>query len=461
MIIKVCSSVRRRGASSTLACVDDYWRSPQALERKRIYRWLETVRAALDDEPRQKGRAGKRQARPFRAAVREALVHRPQWPRPRAALAVDFHFHATDRQPPALWRLPKNYLDLLGETSASAGDLGPLLYRDDAQVKLLYASLTTARTPDSRGSIYLKARTRASAVNDLELAAELLDHEDDLEDNTSWAEADPWDDLEHEDESQYLPADLAEWLQVHDKFRYQAMLFGSNDRLLRSVFFRNARWLLTGANADVERLHWLGLAGHPVAEEVINRIAETNAHDQKLLWSTIGIELPPLPLQRGDGAQFDEGVRQAFRNFVEERPDLQPLLVPLRVTVLVVPPLRPKRKSRKGRNSDVKDLDNILIKVLTALEEQLKPNAEPWLLLPDVSVEGSEPDPDLAERKARYRSYTGSHTWAYQVLELHREPGDPDQGSLVVVPGLGWNRKSIWAEAEDFVERRLQKLMDE
>jgi hypothetical protein len=81
MIIKVCSSVRRRGASSTLACVDDYWRSPQALERKRIYRWLETVRAALDDEPRQKGRAGKRQARPFRAAVREALVHRPQWPR--------------------------------------------------------------------------------------------------------------------------------------------------------------------------------------------------------------------------------------------------------------------------------------------------------------------------------------------------------------------------------------------
>jgi hypothetical protein len=164
----------------------------------------------------------------------------------------------------------------------------------------------------------------------------------------------------------------------------------------------------------------------------------------------IHIDLPPLPTQAGEGVAFDQRVRTALQKFVQDRPDLQPLLVPLRVTVLVTPPKR----------AGAKDLDNILIEVLATLEVELKPHAEPWLLLPEVAVEGAEPDPELADRKARYRSYTGSHTWAYQVLELHRRPTDPDSGSLVVMPGLGWNRKSIWAEAEHFVEARLQKILD-
>jgi hypothetical protein len=428
--------------------VNDYWGSYEATERKRIYRWLETVRASLEDEPRQKGRAGRRQAPAFRGAVREALVHRPQWPRPHAALAVDFHFHATEPQPPSLWRLPKNYLDLLGATSAPANDPGAVLYRDDAQVKLLYASLATSRTPASAGSIYLEARTRTSAINDMELAGELLDDGSDLEDNTTWAEADPNQDVD--EPARLLPADLEAWLHAEGKSRYQAMQFGANDRLLRSVFFRNARWLLTGVHADANRLARLGRTEPSAVEEIMRMIREASTADRDLLSLAIHIDLPPLPTQAGEGVAFDQRVRTALQKFVQDRPDLQPLLVPLRVTVLVTPPKR----------AGAKDLDNILIEVLATLEVELKPHAEPWLLLPEVAVEGAEPDPELADRKARYRSYTGSHTWAYQVLELHRRPTDPDSGSLVVMPGLGWNRKSIWAEAEHFVEARLQKILD-
>lgn len=419
------------------------------MERKRVQRWLETVRVIMEDEPRQKGRAGRRQAPLFRAAVREALVHRPQWPRPRAALAVDLHFHATVAQAPSLWRLPKNYLDLLGATSALANDPGAVLYRDDAQVKLLYASLAATRTPGSPGSIYLEARTRSSAMNDMELAGELLDDGSDLEENTSWTEVDPDQDVE--EPGQLLPADLEAWLHADGKSRYQAMHFGANDRLLRSVFFRNARWLLTGVNADVDRLNRLGRAAPSAVEEIIRTIREASTVDRDLLSLAIRIELPPLPIQAGEGVAFDQRVRAALQKFVQDRPDLQPLLVPLRVTVLVTPPKR----------TGGKDLDNILIEVLTTLEAELKPHAEPWLQLPKVAVEGAEPDPELAERKARYRSYTGSHTWAYQVIELHRGPTDPDSGSLVVLPGLGWNRKSIWAEAEDFVEKRLRDILGE
>jgi Holliday junction resolvase RusA-like endonuclease len=74
------------------------------------------------------------------------------------------------------------------------------------------------------------------------------------------------------------------------------------------------------------------------------------------------VELPPLPLQKGGGAVFESAVREAFRAFVNARPDLQPLVVPLRITVLVVPPA-----DRTGR---AKDLDNILVSVLTALEAE-------------------------------------------------------------------------------------------
>ncbi|MDX6362753.1 MAG: hypothetical protein QOC85_1763 [Streptomyces sp.] len=407
------------------------------MERKRLARWLETVRVIFDGEPHQKSQAGRRQAVPFRNAVREELVHRPRWPRPRAALAVDFTFHTSARQPPSLWRLPKNYLDLLGETSAPPQDPGPVIYQDDSQVKLLYASLMHS-DGGGDGRIYLEARTRASAIEDMQLAGELLEGDHELFD-TTWAEADPTEFLEA-DVEQYLSADLAERMKFHDKAQYQAMLLGSNDRLLRAVFFQAARWLLTGRDADAVRAERLAAAG-AAGGGLVDGIARTNADNRDLLWSTIRMELPPLPLRQGGGAVFEEAVRQAIRNFVEERPDLQPLIIPLRVTVLVVPP-----KHRAGR---VKDLDNILITVLTALEEEIKPDAAPWSLAPPLVGDGAESEPR--------RRVPGSQTWAYQVLELHRGPYDPGQGSLTVVPGLGWNRKSIWAEAADFVKQALER----
>lgn len=294
----------------------------------------------------------------------------------------------------------------------------------------------------------------------MELAGKLLDDPVELENQTGWAEADPLDVLDHDSESELWQEDLAEWLRMHDKSRYQAILLGSNDRLLRAVFFRHARWLLTGTDADVERLTRMGLSGKPAVGEILNSLVEANAEARKLLWSTIRIELPSLPLQHGDGGVFGDRMRQALRQFVGDRPDLQPLLVPLRVTVLVVPPERPPGRGRTGKHLGGKDLDNVLIKVLTVLEQELQPHPEPWLLLPEIEVEGTESNHRGAERALRHRSLTGSKTWAYQVFELHRQPSDPPQGSLVVVPGLGWNRRSIWEEAEDFVGQRLRKLLD-
>jgi hypothetical protein len=274
--------------------------------------------------------------------------------------------------------------------------------------------------------------------------------------------------LDREDENQYLPADLIEWLRFHEKSKYQAMLLGSNDRLVRSVFCQAARWLLTGHDSDIRRLQRRGGESSAV-ENLVNGIAQNNADDRKLLWSTIRVELPPLPQQHGDGARFDEEVRKAFHDFVDTHPLLQPPITPLRVTVLVVPP--------KRRGGGIKDLDNILMRILKIMEDELKPHPAPWLLCPPVSIQGGrhsyrdfadpwvsidEPGgPRPGHQSARRNENTGSGTWAYQVLELHRRPMDSDEGALVVIPGLGWNRRSVWSEAERYVERRLKKLVDE
>jgi len=220
--------------------VEGYWASAEAIERQRFDRWLRTVRAIVDQEPRQKGRAGRRESQPFRAAVREAITLTPDWPKPRATLALELAFHATARQPPSLWRLPKHYLDLLGAASAPTADPRPVLYSDDQQVKLLFATLSRRDKPGEAGRIALEARTRASAIADMQLAGELIEHDADLEGDTRWAEADPEDDIDQHDENRHLPEDLAERFQFHDKARYQAMLLSSNDRLVRDVFFHAA-----------------------------------------------------------------------------------------------------------------------------------------------------------------------------------------------------------------------------
>jgi hypothetical protein len=110
--------------------------------------------------------------------------------------------------------------------------------------------------------------------------------------------------------------------------------------------------------------------------------------------------------------------------------------------------------------SSSKDLDNILIAVLKVVEEELKPHAEPWSLAPHIDGSGVDPTPRDAAL-SRVRTISSSNTWAYQVLELHRVTDEPGEGSVTLIPGLGWNGDSLWDEAEQIVDRHLEELCDE
>jgi hypothetical protein len=454
----------RGGRTSTTR----YWNTRRAQERAFWLRDLGTARAIIPHEPRRKGSRGQQEAASFQSDARAQLQIWSSWPRPRAALAVDLMFHTTERQPPKLWHLPKHYLDLLGESDPSTG-VAPLLYRDDRQVKMLYASVDhgwNASAP-KEGAILIDARTRTNALHVMDLADQLAQREGSpplgrREDLPYDPYGEEWG-LAEEDlrtasalerrgdvESQYI----AEVMRHRVRLHRQAGLLDSNDEWLTRVFLGNARRLVTGNDgrdrANQEAATRLGFEPVITPEDQIT-------FARHLLTGLYPIELPPLPNVHGEGSAFRKRVDQICDQYVVAHPGLFPLVVPLQVTVLVVPP------DRHHRNSA--DLDNILIKILAAVDEHMKPPISPWFLGP-LPPEGLLIDDQSArtfqqQGRDRARSLGRTSLWAYQIIELARTRQDAAAGQVLLILGHGMNRDSLWSRAFRYVEHWFDATHDD
>jgi hypothetical protein len=109
----------------------------------------------------------------------------------RGPVALDLHFRAAQRNPPSIHRVVKHTLDLLGP--ALPGIKRPrrrsVLYRDDRQVKFLYADLDqewSHKDSDgtSTGGLFIVARRASDVAADLCIAARLHRHCWEDEDDT-------------------------------------------------------------------------------------------------------------------------------------------------------------------------------------------------------------------------------------------------------------------------------------
>jgi hypothetical protein len=380
-------------------------------------------------------------------------------------LAVDLAFDTSERQPPQLWHLPKNYLDLLGSTGAPPSDPGALLYRDDRQVKLLFASVHHGweRAGRRAPSILISARTRTDALYVMDLASRLAERRGSP--RLGWQD-DPFaDDLDTSRED-LRTADVlwrrgdvesrhvAEVMRHHVRRRGQEALLSGNDDWLTTAVVGNARRLLIGVDPrDVEAVkaaRVLGLEGG-ITPEVQATFA------RRMLTGLNGIALPPLPTARGQGASFKTEVDRICAEYVADRPGLFPLVVPLRVTVLVVPPDRDRRSAA--------DLDNVLIRVLGAVDAHMKPPISPWLLgplpPPGLVIAGRDARDWKTEGLERAKSLGSTSVWAYQILELARLPTDPPGGQVMLVLGNGMNHDSLWGQAANYVREQFERDEDE
>lgn len=385
-------------------------------------------------EPASKGPRGKRLAPAFQRQVMDQMDQYRRYPM-RGPVALDLHFRAGQPNPPGIHRAVKHILDLLGP--ALPGTERPrrrsVLYRDDRQVKFLYADLDQERwhqVGDAAGGLFMIARRAGDAAADLCMAARLhqgrRDGEDD-ENSPFWSPG-----LPEGPELRWPPgpgpARTEKYLADSSRFHHvtemqEALLARSDARLIPSL---------------ASYLDDLGIGGqHPHLASILD---ESRAANRGVLLSgMLTIPLPSLPRVTGQADDFVKMIRASLEEFRVRWPVLQPLLVPITLTFLVVPP-------EQG-----KDLDNIALNALPAAHDILRPHISPHLLAP---VYGDEDRAWRDNALARLKSVNGRSVRAFQVIELPRSPQDPPEGILRLALGLHAHR-SWWHRASDYVRAAI------
>jgi hypothetical protein len=301
-------------------------------------------------EPASKGPTGRRMAPEFQRQVMDRMEEYGRYPM-TGPVALDLHFRAAQRNPPVIYRAVKHTLDLLGATvpGAERPRRRSVLYRDDRQVKFLYADLDqewsrTGGGSESKGDLWMIARRARDVAADLSMAARLhethLDEHD--EESPFWEpdtpeNPDPGWPLEPAPGRTPVEQYLADVLRFHHVTDVQDALLARTDATLI--------WAL-GSYLD-------NLSGGGQPAELASILAKSRATIRNLLLSEpLTLPLPSLPRATGQSAEFTRMIRASLEEFRERVPLFQPLLVPVTLTFLVIPP-------EQG-----KDLDNIALTVL-------------------------------------------------------------------------------------------------
>ena len=431
-----------------------YWDTWPGRSGRFRYRALRTRYLRLAGEPLQKKSPREKPQRncDFASGV-EQLAEVSQGVL-RGPVSLDLDFNSTSSQPPGVEKLAKRCLDVLGAPGTAGGMPGRLhlLYRDDVQVALLYARLyeLPPGTPTSDGHTDVTARPLRDVVDDLELAGNLR-HALPLQDDDSsspffqpnvpdpdWEPTFDLDLAENPDQAQRRRS-LNAWLHLKDQAEVQEALLAVTDSQIASLLCLAPKRLLpweTVAPADD------GL--HARFEDLDDQQSDNRT---LILSSPIVIPLPSLPGARGERDGFLPRIRKQLLRWQARWPILDPLLVPLKVTFLVVPPLAVD-----------KDLDNIVLEVLPLVHEVLRPDPKPWM----ASFTGLPDDVRARHQESRDRlQRLNRHSVAsYEIIRLRRHHDDPPGGLFRLALGNGSEIGSTWSRIARYVDVNIESLPD-
>jgi hypothetical protein len=403
-------------------------------------------------EPEGKGTRGTRALPEFRRQVAEQLRaagHRAM----AGPLALDISFVSTRKNPTAIHHMTKWALDALERAeSRGEGSAGhrPSLYRNDRQVKLLHVSLRQSWPGDAEAAVsvdpgtYVHAQPLRDVVEDICVAERLsrLESEDD-----DYPPMDPYDEWytdppapASDPATARVNAFFTAWNAFKSAEQAQTNLLISMDRLVDNAM-TSAPHHIAGARHSLTRP-----AGprrtppHLIEQE--QQLENQRWND--LISFPLTLPLPGLPEESRERRTFRDALRSNLEAFRRRWPALSALVVPIKITLIVVPP-------RQG-----KDLDNLALDVLPPVHEILRPHVEPWLLSPIFHHWSDSNDQDFRTEREdalkRLKSINQQSVTAYQVIELKRMPHHPPSGLLRLTLGLGdgldHTTRSLWKRAD-------------
>jgi hypothetical protein len=423
----------------------------------------------VDGEPKRKGQGGKRSAVAFQLQVIDWMERYRRYPF-TGPVALDLQFVATRRNPPIIHHAAKHTLDVLGRTLPE--NIRPrrrsVLYRDDRQVKFLYVDLDQAWEPAGEGaesrreaSTWLTARPARDVVTDLRIANRLRDYEDDYDVGTDGSNPFWTPELPEDLDLDWLPhrGERVEELTPLQRFLEQSARFWYVHEMQEAILARTDAVLVSGLCMHLDQ------RSSPEPPEGF-QLLFPDAHEVGrglLLSNPLTLPLPGLPQASGASKEFAQLIRDRLQDFLTRHPLFNSLVVPVKLTFLVVPP-------EQG-----KDLDNIALTALPIAHEVLKPHIEPHLLAPTYEEDSSEPfeshllgppcqeDPPKHWRQEaldRLRSLNANSVTAYQVIELPRSPEDPPEGVLRLALGRD-SRSSWWEQAANYIEKKVEQAEEQ
>jgi hypothetical protein len=405
----------------------------------------------LDQEPQSK-KIKQADAVAFRRAVHEQLKALNQLAF-RGDVLLQFDFFTSSRNPPAIDKLPKNYLDLMRRQHPKEPDEArdQLLLLDDRKVRALIARYHLGRET-SKPAVWIQAEPYRDFLADLDLI-ERIRHEDFEDDGDSWRRSafDDFRDGPFQDDDD-TDNDGFQRLAELDRNRESYLRLLSNDAFecQREMTHMDAH---RAHLRQSERLACLGLLyalrtdprkKRELADRTLSRVA-LQTRDMTLRAPFI-LELHHAPRRSGESGAFNQVLREKLNDFKAERHYLFPLRSMLNLTIAMIPPA--------GREVDgIKDLDNLATTIVRAVHEIWTPpiSFAHAFRTDNIQDEGLRTHWEHARNevpKAMKTSIT-----EYRVFTLPRLPGDPKDGFVRLAVGDGMRPIQFREEIDEYLEK--------
>jgi hypothetical protein len=366
----------------------------------------------------------------------------------RGPVFLQMDFFTAARNPPAIYNLPKNYLDLLEKPLEGSGICLPrLFYRDDRQVKALVVRYHLWGL-SSKPGVRVQAEPFRDFLADIDLVERI--RRDDFEDDGRWRCRSNFDDLRngpfHDD---WEPDDdgfrrLAEF--ERDRQSVTRILSGDAYEIQRQMMRMDAQQahLWQTDHLTCSGLLWAfqntpKSKGDP-PDNFMNRLAFTMR--EMTFGPPFTVELHHAPYRKGDSVAFDKALRAALNDFKTKHRYLFPLSSLLNVTILMIPP-----------EDGGKDLDNLARLILPALHEIWAPPSDFAHAFKTDNIQEEDVRDHWEKVRAGLPKEPKYSITEYRAFELPRLPADPKDGFVRLAIGDGMRPVRFREEIDEYLEK--------
>ncbi len=404
----------------------------------------------IDQEPKSKNSISTSETIYFQNEILKVLNQRTRRAY-RSPVIVEIDFYSNQDNPPSIYTLAKNYLDLLEDPiPQSKITRKKLLYKDDRLIKILIVNYHLGM-PSLRSGISIRIDALSNFRSDLELV-DRIKKNDFEKDNDNFRSSsrgfshfnmNEFDD----DEDDYFDNPITQLRQLERNRTSNIKVFGretyeiQRDYLIKEVQKR----YLKISELKIDQLLMLFSAFLNKREyyRFSNLFVDLNKRNRHLIIPPpFTIDLTHAPSQKGEKSIFKSGVKKTLNSFKNKYPILFPLRNQISVTVLHVPP----------RNQSI-DLDNLARYIIPFVNSVIMP---PSTFLNTIDITRMK-DCDIKKRflqdmkkipKIPKYSITN-----YQFIELPRFDGDPNEGYVLLIFEDGFVHGSLWRKIDDIIEK--------